>query len=226
MRLLVIEDDEELGETIVERLRVEGHAVDRQANGVRAGELLRLNAFDLVILDIELPGRSGIELLRAMRLRRDTTPVLILTARSEIDDRVSGLDAGADDFMVKPFDFRELAARCRVLGRRQGGRASDAFVAGELTFDRRARRALVGERDAGLRHREVQLLEVFCDNLGRVLAKEELADRLYTFDETPSLNAVEQLVTRLRKRLEGTPLTIRTLRGLGYLAYVEEDGAA
>lgn len=223
MRMLVVEDNEDLAETIVDRLRAEGHSVDRESDGAEASALLRHASFDLVLLDVNLPGRSGYEVLRAMRARDDDTPVIILTARSQIDDRVIGLDAGADDYMIKPVDFRELSARCRVLARRRAGTATNLFTAGSLSFDRRGKRALIDGADAGLKAREIQLLEIMIDNLGRMLSKEEVADRLYTFDETPSLNAVEQLFTRLRRKLDGTPLVIKTARGLGYLAYVSDE---
>lgn len=197
----MVEDNDDLAGTIVERLRAEGHAVDREADGALAEALLSHAAFDLVLLDINLPGRSGVELLRTLRTRGDLTPVILLTAMGEIDHRVSGLDAGADDYMVKPVDFRELAARCRVLAQRRSGAATNLFAAGDFTYDRAAKRATIAGCDADLRQREVQLLEVLLDNLGRMLTKEEVADRLYTFDETPSLNAVEQIVTRLRRKL-------------------------
>lgn len=223
MRILLVEDNDELAETIVDRLRAEGHSVDREADGNEANELLRHIGFDLVLLDVNLPGRSGYEVLRSLRARSDETPVIILTARSQIDDRVIGLDAGADDYMVKPVDFRELAARCRVLARRRAGSASNLFTAGPLTFDRAAKRTTIDGQDAQMRAREIQLLEILIDNMGRMLTKEDVADRLYTFEEAPSLNAVEQLVTRLRKKLDGTPLVIKTARGLGYMAYVSDD---
>lgn len=223
MRMLLVEDNDELAETILDRLRSEGHSVDREANGDEANDLLRFSSFDIVLLDINLPGRSGYEVLRSMRSRGDATPVIVLTARSEIDDRVVGLDAGADDYMVKPFDFRELSARCRVLARRRAGASSNVFNAGSFRFDRAAKQAHVEGRQLDLRAREVQLLEIMLDNLGRMLTKEEVADKLYTFNETPSLNAVEQLVTRLRRKLEGAPLVIKTARGLGYMAYVSDD---
>ena len=225
MRTLLVEDHRELAEAIIDRLRAEGHALDWEADGEQADGLLRHVRFDLVILDVNLPGLSGFEVLHAMRARRDDTPVLILTARSQIDDRVLGLDAGADDFMVKPFDFRELAARCRVLARRRAGAARNEFAADGFAFDRASKRATLDGRDLDLRAREVRLLEVFLDNLGRLLAKEELADRLYTFSEAPSLNAVEQQVARLRQKLEGSPVRVKTVRGLGYLAYVDDAGA-
>ena len=221
--MLLVEDNDDLAETIIDRLRSEGHSIDREANGDQANSLLRHAHFDIVLLDINLPGRSGYEVLRSMRARDDQTPVIILTARSQIDDRVLGLDAGADDYMVKPVDFRELSARCRVLARRKAGNASNVFTAGDLVFDRAAKRATVKGLDAELRAREVQLLEILIGNLGRMLTKEEVADKLYSFDEAPSLNAVEQIVARLRKKLEGTPLVVKTARGLGYMAYVAEE---
>jgi two-component system response regulator TctD len=223
MRILLIEDNEELAGTIVDRLRAEGHCVDRENDGNEANDLLRHSLFDIILLDVNLPGKSGYEILRSLRARGDATPVLILTARSQIDERVVGLDAGADDYMVKPFDFRELLARCRVLARRRSGTASNIFVAGGLYFDRAAKRAIVAGKDVDLRAREVQLLEILIDNLGRMLTKEEVADKLYSFDESPSMNAVEQIVTRLRRKLHDTPLVIKTARGLGYMAYVADD---
>lgn len=221
--MLLVEDNDDLAETIIDRLRAEGHSIDREANGDQANSLLRHAQFDIVLLDINLPGRSGYEVLRSLRARDDQTPVIIMTARSQIDDRVLGLDAGADDYMVKPVDFRELSARCRVLARRRAGNASNVFTAGNFIFDRGAKRATVRGQDLELRAREVQLLEILIGNLGRMLTKEEVADKLYSFDEAPSLNAVEQIVARLRKKLEGTPLVVKTARGLGYMAYVSED---
>ncbi|PRY86135.1 response regulator transcription factor [Donghicola tyrosinivorans] len=223
MRLLLVEDNDALADAVIERLRSEGHSIDREADGSAADGLLQFAQFDIVLLDINLPGQSGYDILRNMRARGDATPVIVLTARSEIDDRIIGLDAGADDYMVKPFDFRELSARCRVLARRRAGASSNVFSAGAFRFDRAAKQASVGGVALDMRAREVQLLEIMLDNLGRMLTKEEVADRLYTFDETPSLNAIEQLVARLRRRLEGTPLAIKTARGLGYMAYVTDD---
>lgn len=223
MRMLLVEDNDELAEMLLDRLRNEGHSVDREADGNEANDLLRHSSFDIVLLDINLPGRSGYEVLRSMRSRKDPTPVIVLTARSEIDDRVVGLDAGADDYLVKPFDFRELSARCRVLARRRAGVSCNVFSAGNFNFDRAAKQAHVNGCQLELRAREVQLLEIMLDNLGRMLTKEEVADKLYSFEETPSLNAVEQLITRLRRKLSDTPLVIKTARGLGYMAYVRDD---
>ena len=222
MRILLVEDSPELSEAILSRFRSEGHAIDLEADGERADALLRHASFDIVVLDINLPTKSGYEVLRAMRARGDLTPVLVLTARSEIDDRVVGLDVGADDYMVKPCDFRELAARCRALARRRFGEATNRFVCGSFEFDRAARRASLAGVDLELRQREVQMLELFLANLDRVLTKEQVADRVYMFNETPSLNAVEQTLTRLRRKLEDSPISIRTIRGLGYIANVLE----
>jgi two-component system response regulator TctD len=221
MRILLVEDNLELAETIIDRFRNEGHAIDYESNGEEANALLRHKDFDLVLLDINLPGKNGFEILRSMRTRNDTTPVLILTARSEIDDRVIGLDAGADDYLVKPFDFRELSARCRVLARRKAGDAKNQFICGNFVFDRGAKRAMIDGQDLGLRNKEIQLLETFLNHLDRILTKEDIADKLYSFEEAPSLNAVEQTITRLRKKLEGTPFFVKTVRGLGYIAHVD-----
>ncbi|WP_420548741.1 response regulator transcription factor [Curvivirga sp.] len=223
MRILLIEDNQDLAETILERFKAEGHAIDHEVNGEVANDLLRFSQFELVILDVNLPGKSGFDVLRSLRARNDDTPVLLLTARSEVSDRVTGLDAGADDYLLKPFDFRELLARCRVLARRKSGNAKNEFRIGELAYDSASKRATLAGRDLELRNREVQLFELFLSNLDRVLTKEELADHIYTFDEAPSLNAVEQSLTRLRKKLGGTPFHIKTIRGLGYIAHVDED---
>ncbi|MCE7027751.1 response regulator transcription factor [Jiella avicenniae] len=222
MRILLVEDSRDLSEGLLERFRGEGHAIDLETDGAEAESLLRHASFDVVILDINLPSMNGYDVLRAMRARGDRTPVLVLTARSEIDDRIVGLDIGADDYMVKPFDFREISARCRALVRRRSGEASNVFVQGTFQFDRGARRASLGGIDLELRHREVQVLELFLSHLGRVLTKDEVADRIYSFDEAPSLNAVEQTMTRLRKKLDGSPIAIRTIRGLGYIASIRD----
>jgi two-component system response regulator TctD len=204
------------------RFLAEGHAIDREADGALADTLLVHRRFDLLILDINLPGLPWTEVLRRLRARGDRTPVLIMTARSEIDDRISGFDLGADDYIVKPVDFRELAARARALMRRRSGQAANQLVAGGFVYHRAAKRATLDGADLELRSREVHLLEAFLGSLGRVLSKEEVADRLYTFEETPTLNAVEQAVVRLRRKLEGSPPRLRTIRGLGYIADVRD----
>ena len=222
MRILIVEDNAELASMLADRFSAQGDAVDIESDGAGADNLLSYSKFDIVVLDVNLPNKDGYSVLRSMRERNDRTPVLMLTARSEIDDRVTGLDSGADDYVVKPIEFRELAARCRALVRRQTGQAGNEFRCGNFLFDRSARRAFVDELDLNLRNRDVQLLEAFLGNLDRVVAKEDVADKIYSFEETPSLNAVEQAVTRLRKKLEGSPITIRTIRGLGYIANARE----
>lgn len=223
MRVLLVEDNNALAETIIERFRKEGHVIDHESNGEEANDLLRHKDFDLILLDINLPGRNGFDVLRSLRARKQETPVLVLSARSEIDDRVSGLDAGADDYLVKPFDFRELIARCRVLARRQSGKARNLFQAGNFTFDRGSKCATIDGCDIELRNKEVQLLETFLANLDRLLSKEEIADKIYAFEEAPTLNAVEQTITRLRRKLEGSPFMVKTVRGLGYIAHCDEE---
>lgn len=223
MRILLVEDNADLAHMLADRFSAQGDAVDVETDGMRADELLAHSVFDIVILDINLPKMDGYSVLRSMRNRGNKTPVLVLTARSEIDDRIVGLDIGADDYMVKPVDFRELAARCRALLRRRSGQASNLFKCGNFVFDRSAKRAMIEGIDLELRNRDVQLLEAFLGNLDRILPKEDVADKIYSFDESPSLNAVEQAVTRLRKKLEGSPISIRTIRGLGYLANTKEQ---
>ncbi|WP_316978590.1 response regulator transcription factor [Shumkonia mesophila] len=221
MRILVVEDAADLAEAIVLRFRRSGHALDRAASGEEAIEFLEGNTYDLVILDIMLPGMDGYAVLRALRLRHDTTPVLVLTARAEIDDRVSALDIGADDYVTKPFDFRELEARARALLRRRQGIASGVTEHGNLTFDRSSRRVTVGGDPIVLPNREFRILEIFLGNLGRVITKDDITDQLYGFDDAPGPNAIELYIARLRKKLKGSSVTIRTLRGIGYVADLE-----
>lgn len=221
MRILVVEDAADLAEAIVLRFRRSGHALDRAASGEEAIEFLEGNTYDLVILDIMLPGMDGYAVLRALRLRHDTTPVLVLTACAEIDDRVSALDIGADDYVTKPFDFRELEARARALLRRRQGIASGVTEHGNLTFDRSSRRVTVGGDPIVLPNREFRILEIFLGNLGRVITKDDITDQLYGFDDAPGPNAIELYIARLRKKLKGSSVTIRTLRGIGYVADLE-----
>ena len=218
MRLLLVEDAADLGDAIVRRLRKLGYAVDWAADGAEADELLRGESYNLVILDIMLPGLDGRTVLCNLRRRRARAPVLVLTARSEVDDRVSLLDLGADDYIVKPFDFRELEARCRALLRRPLGMVASVSRYGNLTFDGAAKRAAVDQRALDLSPREFRLLELFLGNLDRVLSKDALIDQLFGLDEAVAPNVVELYVSRLRRKLEGASVEIRTVRGLGYVA--------
>lgn len=217
MRILVVEDDPDLSDALLRRLRAEGHGVDCQRNGESAEDLLRYQSYELIVLDIGLPGRSGFQILRALRRRGDVTPVLMLTARSNIEDRVGTLDLGADDYMSKPFDFREFYARCRALLRRSQGLATGTTVVGGLIFDRAAKVARIGETQLVLPNREFRLLEIFIGNLGRTLSKEQIASQLFDFDDEAGANAIELYVGRLRRKL-GDAFVIRTMRGLGYIA--------
>lgn len=224
MRILVVEDDADLGDALVRRLRRDGYAVDWQRDGKSADEVLHYQGYDLLVLDIGLPRRDGIAILRSMRLRGDVTPVLMLTARSNIEDRVDALDVGADDYLSKPFDSREFDARCRALLRRSQGLASDISTIGELEFDRNAKTATLAGRPLDLPRREYQLLEIFIGNIGRVLSKDDIAAQLFDFDDEAGANAIELYVGRLRRKL-GNALTIRTKRGFGYVAETDpEDG--
>lgn len=217
MRILVVEDDADLGDAVLRRLRRDGHGVDWQRDGQSADEVLRYQRYELIVLDIGLPRRDGFSVLRALRARDDRTPVLMLTARSEIEDRVGALDVGADDYLSKPFDFREFDARCRALLRRAQGLASGVTTLGELVFDRAAKTATLGGLPLDLPRREYRLLEIFIGNLGRTLSKDEIASQLFDFDDEAGANAIELYVGRLRRKL-GDAVTIRTLRCLGYVA--------
>lgn len=221
MRLLIVEDAVDLAEAIARRFERAGHALDHAVSGEDAEEFLRLQKYDLVILDINLPGKNGFAVLRTLRGAKDPTPVLVLTARSEIDDRVSALDVGADDYLVKPFDFRELEARVRALLRRGQGFSSSLTVHGNTEFDRSRGTVTVDGRTVMLPNREFRVLEIFLGNLDRILTKDDIAGQLYGFDDPPGPNAIELYVARLRKKLAGASVSIRTVRGMGYVAELE-----
>ncbi|MBD9650884.1 response regulator transcription factor [Ensifer sp. ENS09] len=222
MRIFLVEDTRDVGEAISRRLEKVGHTVDWQTDGQAAADILEFTDYDLVILDVMLPGLDGFEILRHLRARRKTTPVLVLTARSEIEDRVGALDLGADDYLVKPFDFRELEARTRVLLRRRQGDPTNLIECGDLVLDRNSRSVRVGNREVQLKRREITLLEVLATRPGRVFSKDELLDRLFGFDENVNPNAVELYVGRLRKKIEGSSVRIVTIRGLGYQLVADE----
>ncbi|ANK75220.1 response regulator transcription factor [Ensifer adhaerens] len=222
MRIFLVEDTRDVGEAISRRLEKVGHTVDWQTDGQAAADILEFTDYDLVILDVMLPGLDGFEILRHLRARKKTTPVLVLTARSEIEDRVGALDLGADDYLVKPFDFRELEARTRVLLRRRQGDPTNLIECGDLVLDRNSRSVRVGNREVQLKRREITLLEVLAARPGRVFSKDELLDRLFGFDENVNPNAVELYVGRLRKKIEGSSVRIVTIRGLGYQLVADE----
>jgi len=223
MRLLVVEDDEVLGEAITQRIAKQGHGVDLVTTGVDANKILKHQTYDLVILDLNLPGLNGDRVLENVRARESDVPVLILTARDNVSDRIELLDLGADDYLTKPFDFGELEARCRALLRRQKGQATDTLVLGDLSLNQNSCVVTVKDTPIDLKQREFRLLEIFMRQKDRVLSKEELLDRLYNFDESPGPNAIELYVGRLRKKLTDSSVSIRTLRGLGYLLEYPRD---
>ncbi|VWD51257.1 two-component system response regulator [Burkholderia lata] len=216
MRILVVEDDAEIGAAIRNRLARLGHAVDLETDGATANGLLRVERFDLVVLDANLPGMDGFTVLRHLRASGSTTPVLLVTARSAIDDRVSGLGLGADDYLVKPFDYRELDARVQALLRRNSGHANDVLTLGGLVIDRSSRLAELDGQPLSLSRQEFALLEILASRPQRIFSKDELLNQLFSFGNEPTTNAVEQYVTRVRKKLQGSSVEIRTARGMGY----------
>jgi two-component system, OmpR family, response regulator TctD len=216
--MLLVEDNADLADAIVRRMRRSGHAVDWQSDGLTAASVLRYEPFDVVVLDIGLPRLDGLRLLADLRERGDTTPVLMLTARDGIEDRVEALDAGADDYLAKPFDFREFEARCRVLVRRNRGHASEVLQIGTLAFDNAAHRLSLDGEAIELPNREYRLLEILLGRLGQLVSKDEIAKGLFGFDDEAGPNAIELYIGRLRKKLAAAPLRIVTVRGAGYMA--------
>lgn len=217
MRILVAEDDPVLRDGLSRSLRHAGYAVDIAQDGKVADDMLSVHAFDCVVLDLGLPDIDGLEVLRRLRRRASSVPVLILTARDALEDRVAGLDLGADDYMAKPFALVELEARVRALVRRAQAATSARLSHGPLTLDITARRAFIGEDALDLSAREVALLEALLLSTGRVVSKDQLADRLYGVNDEVGPNAIEVFVHRLRRKIEPAGVVIRTIRGLGYL---------
>jgi two-component system OmpR family response regulator len=195
--------------------------VDCVTNGNEADSAVQTNEFDLLILDIGLPKKSGLEVLKRLRSRNSTTAVLILTARDSLNDRVTGLDAGADDYLAKPFELAELRARVRALTRRSMAGGSSRICHGSLTFDQIGRIASLNGERVDLSARELGLLEIFLQRAGRLVSKDQLVGHLCEWGEEVSGNAIEVYVHRLRKKVEPAGVTIRTIRGLGYL--LEKD---
>jgi two-component system OmpR family response regulator len=217
MRVLIAEDDPVLADGLTRSLRGSDYAVDCVTDGGEADHVLTAQNYDLVILDIGLPRLDGYEVLRRLRRRGSKTPVLILTARDALDDRVKGLDLGGDDYITKPFDLPELEARVRALIRRGQSGGSSVLSHGTLTLDTVGRRATLAGEPLDLSARELGVLEVLMLRSGRVVNKDQLAEQLYGWDEEVGPNAIEVYVHRLRRKLEPAGVTIRTIRGLGYL---------
>ena len=216
MRILFAEDDARLGALVTRVLREEGHVVEWVRDGDAAVAQLADGGFDLAILDVMMPGRDGFRVAAGQRARGDAVPILLLTARGTVDDRVRGLDAGADDYLVKPFAMPELLARVRALGRRPSATPSETLRAGVVALDTRARRASVGERRVDLTAREYALLELFLRNPGVVLSRTQILDRVWSYDYDGASNVVETYVRYLRRKLGASSGMIRTVRGMGY----------
>jgi len=216
VRILVVEDDALLAEGLTSVLARAGHVVEHATTGRHADILLVDEQFDLVVLDVGLPDIDGFEVLRRLRQRHSATNVLVLTARDAVEDRVRGLDLGADDYLTKPFSVNEFEARVRALLRRGAAPAAAWSVAG-MTVDAAAKRIRVDGRPVDLTPREWALLELFLTHPGRVLSKDQIAESLFTFDEQLSSNAIEVHVSRLRTKIQPAGAHIRTVRGFGYL---------
>jgi len=215
MRILLVEDDSLLGDGIQAGLGQAGFAVDWVRDGAQADTALLSETYAAVVLDLGLPKLSGLELLRRVRARGNAVPVLILTARDAVEDRIKGLDSGADDYAVKPFDLHELAARLRALTRRGRGQAAAALHVNEVELNPAEHRVLFRNQPVELSAREFSLLHELMLNAGRVLSREQLEQRLYAWGEEPGSNAIEVHVHHLRRKL--APELVRTIRGVGYM---------
>jgi two-component system OmpR family response regulator len=227
MRILIAEDDPVLADGLSRSLRSVGYAVDVVSDGEQADTALAAQGFDLVILDLGLPSMQGLEVLRRMRARNGKAPVLILTAADSVEQRVKGLDLGADDYMAKPFALSELEARVRALTRRALGANQSLLRHGPLTLDLAGRVAAVNDAPLELSARELGLLEILLQRAGRLVSKEQLVDHLCEWGEEVSNNAIEVYVHRLRKKLEPGGIRIVTVRGLGYcLERMADNGDA
>ena len=216
MKFLLVEDNKDLADAIASRMRLDGHVIDHADKLADASAFVATGEYDLVLLDIMLPDGDGRAFLQQHRASGLDTPVIVLTARSQVSDRIGSLDLGADDYVTKPFDHAELEARCRAVLRRRSGNAKTTIEIGNITFDPVAGHLTVGGKAVTLRNRELRLLELFLNAPGRIFSKHKLADRLFSYDEDVSENAIEVYIGRLRKHLKASDLRITTLRGLGY----------
>lgn len=219
MRILVVEDEKKVAAFLRKGLEQEAYSVEVANNGKRALQQALSEPYDLIILDLLLPGLDGISVLRELRRQRMSTPVLILTARKEVDDRVSGLDAGADDYLVKPFAFAELLARVRALLRRQGSDRSATLQIADLTVDPVTHQATRGERHLELTPREFAVLDYLLRNAGRVMTRTLIAEHVWDYHFDSDTNLIDVYVKRLREKLEagGEKRLLHTVRGIGYV---------
>jgi two-component system OmpR family response regulator len=218
MKILVVEDDQRLRNVLVRALSESGHAVDSTADGIEGETLGADPSYDAVVLDAMLPGQDGLVVVRSLRRRGVRTPIIFLTARDTAEDAVAGLDAGADDYMRKPFALSELEARLRTIRQRDSGLRNAQLCAGDVTFDTSKRRVWRGEHELDLTAREVSLLEYLMRNAGRVVTRQMITDAVWGFDADVASNVIDVYVGRLRTKLEplGSRRLLHTVRGLGY----------
>ena len=224
MRILIVEDNPHLLRSLTLAL-AQGHVVDAVPDGAQADAVLRTERYDVVVLDLGLPKLDGLEVLRRLRARGDRTAVLVLTASGDTDDRVRGLDSGADDYLAKPFELTELEARLRALHRRSLGHAAPLLQVGRLVYDSVARSFRIDGERLALPPREHQVLEQLITRAGQPLRKRQLADAVSTLDESLNEDALEIYVHRLRRKLSGSGAVIHTLRGLGYVLEPADEAA-
>src|SRR4051812_16249902 len=214
MRILLVEDDEMIGQSLKQALGANGWSVDWVKDGLLAQSALADGDYACVLLDLGLPKKDGIEVLRTARSKGDRTPVLVLTARDGIDDRITGLDIGADDYLVKPYEFRELLARIRAIIRRRDGSAHSVIGSAELQLDLTTREVIIQSERLQLSQREFALLHALLERPGAILSREQLENRIYGWGEEVSSNAVDVLIHGMRRKLG--PDSIRNVRGLGW----------
>jgi len=217
LRILLVEDDRMLSDAITRAMTQSAHVVDVSYNGEEADRALATYEYGLVLLDIGLPGIDGFEVLKRLRNRRNAVPVLVLTARDGIEDRIAGLDLGADDYLAKPFHLSELEARVRALIRRSHSSASSELVHGRLRLDMAGRRLFCDGNPVELSARELAVIELLLLKESKVVTKQQIIDHLYGWEDASNSNAVEVFVYRLRKKLDQSGTDIRTVRGMGYL---------
>jgi two-component system OmpR family response regulator/two-component system response regulator QseB len=206
---------------LVAGLKMEGYAVDWLTNGKQADEALKLNAYELIVLDLNLPDMDGMSILKALRARKDETPVMVLTAKDTISDRVLGLDSGADDFVIKPFELDEVCARLRALARRSEGRSAPTIVYKGIILDPASHLVIYNDEKVELSQKEFEILSFLMGNIGKVVSRSRLEESLYSWDSDVESNTVEVHIHYLRKKLD--PTLIRTVRGVGYIMDNDEE---
>jgi len=221
MRLLLVEDDEILGDGLAAGLKMEGYAVDWLTNGKMADEALKMNCYELVVLDLNLPDMDGLSILKSLRGRKDETPVLVLTACDTVPDRVEGLDSGADDFVIKPFELDEVCARLRALARRNEGRSTPTIEYQGIVLDPASHQVTYNGEKIELSQKEFEILSFLMGNIGRVVSRSKLEESLYSWSSEIESNTVEVHIHYLRKKLDSG--IIRTVRGVGYIIDSEAE---